>query len=214
MSVWTVLVAAGSGARFGRAKQYERLGRTRVIERSLGTAAAVSAGVVVVTPAADTDALTATLTAPAAVELRVVAGGATRSASVRAGLAVVPEGATVILVHDAARPLATEALFRRVIAAVRAGAAAAVPGVAVADSLRSRQGGVVDRDQLVAVQTPQGFPAPVLREAHRGGRDASDDAALVEALGHAVVIVEGEVANFKLTTPLDLLIARAIDDAG
>ena len=140
----------------------------------------------------------------------VVAGGATRSASVRAGLAAVPDGAAVVLVHDAARPLATEALFERVVAAVRAGAAAAVPAVPVVDTIRRLDGGVVDRDLLRAVQTPQGFDAAVLRDVHRTEPDASDDAGLVEAAGGHVELVEGERENLKLTDPIDAVVAEAL----
>ena len=112
--VWTIVVAGGTGERFGSPKQYELLDERRVIDHSRGPPS-VSAGVVVVVPAADAD------------REHGVAGGATRSDSVRAGLAVPPE-ATIICVHDLARPLATVELYERVIAAVRDGAGAAIPG--------------------------------------------------------------------------------------
>jgi 2-C-methyl-D-erythritol 4-phosphate cytidylyltransferase len=138
-----------------------------------------------------------------------VAGGPTRSASVRCGLAKVPATAEVICVHDAARPLASAALYARVIEAVRHGADGAVPGVAVSDTVKQidADGQVVatfDRSSLVAVQTPQAFRASALREAHRAGSDATDDAALVEAAGGVVVVVPGEVDNRKLTESDDL----------
>ncbi|MEE1565192.1 MAG: 2-C-methyl-D-erythritol 4-phosphate cytidylyltransferase, partial [Acidimicrobiales bacterium] len=139
----------------------------------------------------------------------VVAGGATRSASVRAGLAVVPGDASIVLVHDGARPLASRGLFAAVVAAVRNGADAVVPGVPVSDSLR-RVEGAVDRTGMFAVQTPQGFPAATLRAAHAGGGDASDDATLVESNGGRVVVVEGEADNLKITRPVDLLVAREL----
>ena len=142
----------------------------------------------------------------------VVAGGATRSASVRAGLVVVPDDASIVLVHDGARPLATRNLFDAVVAAVRDGADAVVPGVPVSDSLR-RADCSVDREGMFAVQTPQGFPAATLRAAHAGGGDASDDATLVEAIGGRVVVVEGEADNLKITRPVDLLVARELLDA-
>src|SRR5262249_20821214 len=131
---------------------------------------------------------------------RVVAGGDTRSASVRAGLAAVADDAEGVVVHDGARPLAGVELFQRVIAAVRDGADAAVPGLAVSDTIRSLDGGVVDRSRLVTVQTPQAFRADALRRAHEGDPDATDDAALVEAVGGQVVVVEGEHRNIKITT--------------
>jgi len=138
----------------------------------------------------------------------VVAGGATRSASVRAGLVAVPDDASIVLVHDGARPLATRNLFDAVVAAVRDGADAVVPGVPVSDSLRTADGMVVARDGVIAVQTPQGFSAGSLRAAHADGGEASDDATLVEASGGTVVVVEGEPANLKITRPGDLDLVR------
>jgi 2-C-methyl-D-erythritol 4-phosphate cytidylyltransferase len=144
----------------------------------------------------------------------VVAGGATRSASVRAGLAAVPGDADVVLVHDAARPLAGAALFATVVEAVRSGADAVVPAVAVTDTLRRRTGGLVARDDLVAVQTPQGFRASSLRSAHVGEPEATDDASLVEAAGGKVVLVDGWPGNLKITHALDLTVAGALLAAG
>jgi len=117
-------------------------------------------------------------------------------------------------VHDAARPLASDALFERVISAVRAGADAAVPGIAVSDTLRRRDGGIVDREGVVAVQTPQAFRADVLRAAHNDEPEASDDATLVEVIGGKVVIVSGETTNFKITTAHDLMVARMLVEEG
>ena len=128
----------------------------------------------------------------------------------RAGLAAVPEAAEVIVVHDAARPLASEALFAAVVGAVRDGADAAVPGVPVTDTLRRRGGGLVDRDELVAVQTPQAFAADRLRAVHATEPEATDDASLVEAAGGRVVVVDGEPANRKITEPADLAVAAAL----
>ena len=204
--VWCIVVAGGSGRRFGGEKQFASLGGRRVIDHSVAVAAASCDGVVAVVPAGDGDGPVAQV--PDADV--VVAGGATRSASVRAGLAAVPDGAAVVLVHDAARPLATGALFERVVAAVRAGAAAAVPAVPVVDTIRRLDGGVVDRDLLRAVQTPQGFDAAVLRDVHRAEPDASDDAGLVEAAGGHVELVEGERENLKLTDPIDAVVAEAL----
>jgi 2-C-methyl-D-erythritol 4-phosphate cytidylyltransferase len=199
--VWAIVVAAGSGSRFQGSKQYQPLGGRRVLDWSLDTARAAVDGVVAVVaegrddePAADT----------------TVVGGATRSASVRAGLTAVPDGATVIVVHDAARPLAGAGLFAAVVAAVDAGADGAVPAVPVTDTLRRVDGGAVDRDTLVAVQTPQAFAAPALRAAHAGGAEATDDAGLVEAAGGRVVIVRGDPHNLKITVAEDLVIAEAL----
>ena len=208
MTVWIVVVAAGSGTRFGGPKQYELLGSSRVVDRSIATACRVADRVALVVAVDDVDELRADYrTNPAVV---VVAGGTSRSASVRGGLGAVSDDAEVIVVHDAARPLATDALFEQVIASVVAGADAAVPGVAVSDSLRRLDGGIVDRAGVVAVQTPQAFRAELLRIAHRDEPDASDDATLVEMIGGKVEIVPGESTNFKITTSHDLMVARML----
>ncbi len=204
--MWAIVVAGGSGARFGTPKQYADLGGERVLDRSVAVARAVCDGVVVVVPAADAE------------REGGVAGGPTRSASVANGLGAVPASADVICVHDAARPLASAGLYAAVIDAVLAGADGAVPGVAVTDTIkrvRSIAGGlreVVDtpvRDELVAVQTPQAFRADTLRRAHAGvgvghGAAATDDASLVEGIGGRVVVVPGEAANVKITRAEDL----------
>ena len=198
MSVWAIVVAAGSGERFGRAKQYEPLEGRRVLDHAVEACrTAVDGIVLVVLPERAGDA-------EPAVDA-VVAGGATRSASVRAGLAAVPEDAEIVVVHDAARPWASPALFRAVIAAVRDGA---VPGLPLADTVKRVDGDRVletlDRGDLVAVQTPQAFRADVLRKAHVSGADATDDAALVEQAGGTVVVVPGEPGNCKITHRDDL----------
>jgi 2-C-methyl-D-erythritol 4-phosphate cytidylyltransferase len=204
-TVAAIVVAGGAGARFGGAKQYEDLHGRRVLDWSLDAARKTCDTVVLVVPAAlvDHDEPDADV---------VVAGGETRSASVRAGLAAVPESATVVVVHDAARPLARPELFEAVIGTVRAGADAAVPGVAVVDTLRLRSGEVLDvtRDDLVAVQTPQAFGAEVLRRVHAEEADATDDASLVDAAGGSVVVVPGDPLNRKITDPVDLLIADVL----
>ncbi|MEY4173163.1 MAG: Bifunctional enzyme IspD/IspF [Actinomycetota bacterium] len=198
--ICTIVVAGGSGTRFGGPKQYETLGRQRVLDWSV--AAAHTAGdVVIVVPAADAE------------REGGVAGGATRSESVRAGLAAVPLDTTIVCVHDAARPFADADLFARVIGAVRDGADAAIPGVAVTDTIKrlDQQRIVVDtppRAELVAVQTPQAFRADALRRAHADGGEATDDAALIEAAGGRVVVVDGHPDNRKITDPADLRWAR------
>ena len=203
-SVWTVIVAAGSGTRFGGAKQYLELAGARVVDRSVAAAAQVSDGVVVVVPGGDVKAESARLAASA-----VVAGGASRAASVRNGLEAVPDDAAIICVHDAARPLAGADVYERVVEEVRSGAAGAVPVMPVTDTIRRVDGGVVDRSTLQAVQTPQAFRAELLRAAHADAADATDDASLVEAAGYAVVAVEGHPRNIKITHPDDLAAAEA-----
>ncbi len=210
--VWAIVVAAGSGSRFGSKKQFTLLSGRAIVDWALDAARAVATGVVLVVPA---DSLTPTAmplprdgpwtSRPGEV---VVAGGPSRSASVRAGLRAVPGSATIVVVHDAARPLAPPALFEAVVTAVARGADGAVPGVAVRDTVKRVAGGdVVEtlrREDLVAVQTPQAFDAEVLRRAHEPAGEATDDAALVEAIGGRVVVVAGDPANLKLTTPADL----------
>ncbi len=208
-SVWAVVVAGGTGSRFGGPKQFAPLGDETVLGRSVRVAAASTDGVVVVATVDHLDA-TSEIVQRVAPGSAVVVGGATRAASVRNGLAAVPATADLVLVHDAARPLASSALYAAVIGALVAGADAVVPAIAVVDTIRSVDGGVVDRDRLVAVQTPQGFRAGALRAAHEGAPDATDDAGLVEASGGSVVIVAGASTNLKITTPTDLVIARAL----
>jgi 2-C-methyl-D-erythritol 4-phosphate cytidylyltransferase len=207
--VWAIVVAAGTGTRFGGPKQFARLGGSSVLAREVATAAASVDGVVVVA-APELIERTRVEVASVAEHALVVAGGATRADSVRNGLAAIPDDVPVVLVHDAARPFAGRALYAAVVAAVVAGADAVVPGIAVVDTIRSLDGGTVARDRLVAVQTPQGFRAGALRAAHQGSPEATDDATLVEAIGGSVVIVPGAAANLKVTTPVDLVIAEAL----
>jgi 2-C-methyl-D-erythritol 4-phosphate cytidylyltransferase len=206
VQTWAIVVAAGGGSRFGAAKQFARLGDASVLDRAVGVARESCDGVVVVLPS-DRDW-------PAPDGVRVAVGGATRSASVRAGLASVPESVEVVVVHDAARPLASRQLFASVIAAVEAGADAAVPGLAVSDTLkRVRDDHVVEtvpRADLVAVQTPQAFRRAALEAAHATAGVDTDDAALVEAAGGVVVVVAGEPRNLKLTLVDDLELAQAL----
>jgi 2-C-methyl-D-erythritol 4-phosphate cytidylyltransferase len=174
----------------------------RVIDWSVASARQACAGVVVVLPAADLG--TAGVTGADA----ICPGGETRSGSVREGMEAVPDDAEIIVVHDAARPLARAELWLSVIDAVANGADAAVPGVPVNDTIKRRtpDGALetLDRRLLVAVQTPQAFRAAALRAAHGTGAEASDDAALVEAAGGTVVVVPGDPDNAKLTGPGDL----------
>jgi 2-C-methyl-D-erythritol 4-phosphate cytidylyltransferase len=205
--VWTIVVAAGSGLRFGSAKQFERLGDRRVVDWAVDEARRHSLGVVTVVPSGN------------AKEPHEVEGGATRSESVRRGLAAVPEEATIILVHDAARPFASASVFHRVIGAVVDGADAAVPGIPVTDTIKQVNEsdvvvGTPRRETLRAVQTPQAFRASSLRRAHAAGGEGTDDATLVENNGGEVRVVEGEHVNRKITAVDDLEWARAHVQAG
>lgn len=215
--VWAVVVAGGSGARYGRHKQFDLLAGKPVVAWSVAAARSVAGGVVLVAPAGHEGEC-----ADVGADM-VVTGGATRSASVRSGLAAVPEEVAVVVVHDAARPLASHALFAAVVEPLlqpptdgAGGVDAVVCAVPVADTLKrvgddgATVAGTVDRAGLVAVQTPQAFRAGALRRAHAAGADATDDAALVEALGGVVRVVPGEAHNVKVTLPSDLVLLEVI----
>jgi 2-C-methyl-D-erythritol 4-phosphate cytidylyltransferase len=216
--VWTIVVAGGSGRRFGGPKQFLQLAGRPVVAWSVNAARAVSDGVVLVVP--DAPSVTgqgdeSLEDDPSAGADRLVTGGPTRADSVRSGLAAVPDEAAVIVVHDAVRPLATPSVFAAVVEAVRLGRAeGAIPVLPVSDTLKRVAGGMVrsteDRDGLVLVQTPQAFVAGTLRAAHRGAGDATDDAGLLERLGATVCTVAGDPCNLKLTRPEDLALAEKL----
>lgn len=199
MIVWGILVAAGSGSRFGGPKHTVMLAgkplwqwaRDALIEGG-------AQGVVVV---GDVEG--------------GIEGGPRRQDSVAEGLAHLPPEVTHVLVHDAARPLASPALVERVVSALAAGADAVVPAIPVRDTIkRVAEGRVVetvDRTDLVAVQTPQGFTAAALRRAHDSvAVDVTDDASMAEIAGSTVVTVPGEPGNIKVTYPEDLTHAAAL----
>lgn len=202
-SVWGIVVAGGLGRRFGAVKQFELLAGRPLHEWAVEGVRSVADGVVLVVPAEYTSD-----SRLGAVADRVVCGGRTRSDSVRAGLGCVPDETAIVVVHDAVRPLASVALFRAVVDAVSGGADGAVPGLPMSDTVKLVDDGVVratlDRTTIVRVQTPQAFRAAILRRAHEGSPDATDDAALVEAAGGTVVVVPGEEGNLKITSPEDL----------
>ena len=197
--VGVIVVAAGSGTRFGRPKQFESLGRRSVAGHSVRVARECGEFTVLV------DGEGAEV---------VVTGGATRSDSVRAGVAALPERIDTVVIHDAARPLATLPLFRQVLDALSDDVAGAIPAIAVTDTLKKVVDGdvteTVDRSSVIAVQTPQAFRLDALRAAHEGQPSDTDDAAALERLGYRVVVVEGETTNLKITHPHDLTIVRAV----
>ncbi|MGH9169936.1 MAG: 2-C-methyl-D-erythritol 4-phosphate cytidylyltransferase [Acidimicrobiales bacterium] len=206
-TIWAIVVAGGRGRRFGAAKQFESFGGRQVHEWAVAGARSVASGVVLVVPAGcESDAVLGQ------VADRVVAGGESRSGSVRAGLAAVPPSTEIVVVHDAARPLASPGLWRAVVQAVRDGADCAIPGLPLSDTVKEvREGlvvGTLDRATLVRVQTPQAFGYEVLRRAHSSGAEATDDASLVEAAGGTVRVVAGEESNIKITSPADLAYAE------
>jgi 2-C-methyl-D-erythritol 4-phosphate cytidylyltransferase len=209
-AVWAIVLGGGSGARFGGAKQFERLAGASLLARSVAAAATVAQGVVVVVP----DGRPPDLRTPGAT-LLVAAAGAHRAGSVRSGLAVVPRDAAIIVIADAAHPLASPGLFAAVVAAVRAGAGGALPGLPLTEAIATvaadgtRVGGLA-RDGLVMVQMPQAFRADLLRAAHAGGADGAEDSSMVAALGARVAVVPGEPTNVHVTTPEELALARRL----
>lgn len=213
-AVVAVIVAAGSSARMGSDKLWATLLDRPVIAHSLAAFAACPEvdAIVVVAPRDRHEAIRA-LGVPATRPLTCVEGGARRQDSVAAGLAAAPEAGWV-LVHDAARPLVTPAVIRRVLAAARADGAA-VPVVPLVDTVKrvadGRVEATVDRAALRAAQTPQAAAGDILRRAYAEVQaDVTDDASLLERLGIPVTAVEGDPANIKITTPPDLLVARAL----
>lgn len=220
-------MAAGSGTRLrgGAPKAFVGLdGRTILHHALRGVFAGPAAQVVVVVPEGfQGEALTDARDAAGdrADLVTIVTGGATRQTSVAAGLAALWADVETVLVHDAARALTPPAVFERVAAALEAGADAVIPAVPVVDTIKrvddtGRVVAAVDRSELAAAQTPQGFRRSVLLEAlRRADADHTDDAALVAAAGHPVITVEGDASAFKITTGSDLDRARALltDDA-
>jgi 2-C-methyl-D-erythritol 4-phosphate cytidylyltransferase len=208
-SSWAIVVAAGSGARLGadRPKAFVPLRGAPLVAASVAVLAAHPgiAGIVCAVPPGYRQV------PPLPVDARVE-GGASRAESVASALACVPASAAFVLVHDAARPLLQAALVDRVLGALAAGADGVVPALPLVDTIKRVVDGVVvetlDRSQLVAVQTPQGFPVATLRAAIAAAGDdlaaATDCAALVAALGRRVICVAGEPDNLKVTTGDDL----------
>jgi 2-C-methyl-D-erythritol 4-phosphate cytidylyltransferase len=213
MSVWAVLVAAGRGERLGdsRPKAFARLGELPLLAeplRRLDESGWIDAVVVVAPPEWEEPAILLAEEVGASKVIACVTGGDSRSASVRAGVAEVPDDAAVILVHDAARPLLPDEVIGRLLAALGDGYDGAVPVLPVTDTVKRVRDGVVDetlvRDELVSVQTPQAFAAAALRAALAGGAEGSDCASLVEANGGRIRTVEGDERLLKVTTRADL----------
>ena len=220
MEIGVIVAAAGSGTRLGRGAKalVELNGRTalaRVVELFL-TLDEVSRVVVVGPPSRLELAQREVAGLAPRKPVVVCPGGDTRQQSVRAGLKAL-EGCDYVLVHDAARPMVSAALVRRVIAAaIQTGAA--IPGVPPRDAVKRVEGGrlveSLDRTRLLLAQTPQGFAYGLLERAHFEAADAGlmgdDDAQLVAAAGHAVTVVPGEPTNVKLTTAEDLEVLEAL----
>lgn len=216
-----IVVAAGSGTRLaaGGPKAFVGIDEHTMLRHALRSVfEAPSAQVVIVAPAGrEGDALTDAIAAAADRRdlVSVVTGGASRQESVAAGLAAVWADVDVVLVHDAARALTPPAVFERVIDAVRAGAAGVLPVLPVVDTIKRVENDVVvsgvDRSELSAAQTPQGFDRAVLTAAYLAAdQEYTDDAAVVAAFGREVAVVAGDPLSFKITTPADLDRARAV----
>jgi 2-C-methyl-D-erythritol 4-phosphate cytidylyltransferase/2-C-methyl-D-erythritol 2,4-cyclodiphosphate synthase len=210
-SVGIIVVAAGSGTRLGAGlpKAFAPVGSLTVLDHALAHVPR-DAALVVVAPASHLAEATATVARYAGAAPAVaVPGGETRQQSVAAGLAALPDAVDLVLVHDAARPLVPIEVFDRVVGAVRATGGGVIPVLPVTDTVKRVEGSAVletaDRAQLVAVQTPQGFPRAELVAAYAAaGDDHTDDAALFAAAGHAVSTVAGDARGFKITTADDL----------
>lgn len=215
MTVAAIVAAAGRGERMGDEVPKALLllaGEPLIVHavRALRAARSVTE-LVVAAPPARVEQFARLL---AAYDLVVVPGGAQRQDSVRAALAALSADVDLVLVHDAARALAPAALAEAVILALRGGADAVIPVLPVADTVKrvasNRVIDTLERTDLRIVQTPQGFRRELLERAHAGPAAATDDAALVEALGQPVVTVPGADEAFKVTRPFDLLVAEAV----
>ena len=214
MSVWAILAAAGSGERLGldRPKAFASLNDRPLVAESLerlDSSDWIEGIVVAAPPEWEEPCILVAEEVAAGKVAETVTGGASRSESVRAALAEVPEGATVVLVHDAARPVVTNEMIERLITALGDGWDGAVPVLPIADTVKRLDGEAVAetlaRNGLVTVQTPQAFVAPVLRDAFAGDiADAPDCASLVEASGGRIRAVEGDPRLLKVTTITDL----------
>ena len=205
-----IIAAAGSGERFGATlpKALITLGNRTLIEHAVAALAPIASEIVIYAPAGYEKQIQELVGA----DITVVTGGTTRSDSVRAGISALTGKNKYVLVHDAARALASTQLAKNVLAALEKGEVAVIPGLELIDTVKSvdSSGHVTstpDRASLRRVQTPQGFDLEILKKAHSSGANATDDGALVEAIGHKVLIINGEDRALKITTPADLATA-------
>jgi 2-C-methyl-D-erythritol 4-phosphate cytidylyltransferase len=213
VSVWAILVAAGRGERLGQdhPKAFARLGEDPLLAeplRRLDESDWIDRIVIVAPPGWEEPAILLAEELACSKVHSCVPGGETRSESVRAGVAEVPDDVLVVLVHDAARPFLPAEVIERVLAALSDGWDGAVPGLPVVDTLKRVADGAivetVERASVYAVQTPQAFPVDVLRRAVATGAEATDCAGLVQAAGGRVTVVEGDPRLLKVTTADDL----------
>jgi 2-C-methyl-D-erythritol 4-phosphate cytidylyltransferase len=220
--VWAILAAAGSGERLGldRPKAFAPLNDRPLVAEPLERLDAsewVEGIVIAAPPEWEEPCILVAEEIAAGKVAKAVTGGETRSESVRAALDEVPEDATVVLVHDAARPLITNEVIERVITALGDGWDGAVPVLPVADTIKRIDGDLVaetiDREGLVTAQTPQAFVAPALRDAfstlQQTVTKSTDCASIVESNGGRVRAVEGDPRLLKVTTPADLALVAS-----
>jgi len=218
-ATWALIAAAGSGERLGidRPKAFAVFGERPLLAESvdrLDRCPLIDAIVVAAPPGWEEPSILLAEELTASKVVACVTGGATRAESVAAALAEVPDEALVVLVHDAARPLVDDAVVERLLVTLGEGFEGAVPALALADTLKRVEAGViaetVDRTNLVAAQTPQAFLAPALRRAFAGDLSAASDcASLVERNGGRVAVVEGDPKLLKVTTPSDLALVES-----
>ncbi|HIV99724.1 MAG TPA: 2-C-methyl-D-erythritol 4-phosphate cytidylyltransferase [Candidatus Desulfovibrio intestinipullorum] len=231
---WLILLAAGQGTRLAAAagcpKQFLTVDSVPLFWLSVRTCSRVArlGGVVFVFPK-DTFESSRDLVReldrlePCGLNMAFAVGGARRQDSVASGLAVVPQSARFVLVHDAARPFFSPGLVNALLDRLEAGAQAVIPGLAVTDTIKVvNKAGLVcatpDRSTLRAVQTPQGFSRRALAEAHRTlntpENTVTDDASLMEEAGHEVLVIDGEAGNIKITNPEDLQLLKKKAETG
>lgn len=227
--VIALIAAAGQGTRLGAEvpKAYVELRGRTLLERSVRALLAsgvVDEVIVLVSPDMEPEAarIIGRIDTAGAAPIRLVHGGSERADSVWAGLQAIPDDDAVVLIHDAARALTPPAMVRGVAKRVLEGAPAAVPVVPVADTIKEVAADAVvstpDRSRLRAVQTPQAFRLPALRQANldylaeQPEFTATDDASLMEWHGERVATVPGDTLAFKITTPIDLTLAHALTE--
>ena len=211
--VAVIIPAGGSGERLGARlpKALVQVAGKTLIEHAVANMAPVAHQIFVAVPAGYEETFRELLGS----EVTLVTGGATRTASVKAALTVVDESHDYVLVHDAARALASTELATHIVDSLRAGEKAVVPGLDVKDTMKEVDSNLyatktLNRSALRIIQTPQGFDRKVLVDAHKSTDDSTDDSTLVEKIGIAIKVIPGEERALKITTPADLEIAHQI----
>jgi 2-C-methyl-D-erythritol 4-phosphate cytidylyltransferase len=217
-SVTAIIAAAGSGERLaaGVPKALIDLAGRTLVDRAVDLFADVSDQIIICAPSSHVTSLSESYAANE--KVTVVAGGSTRSLSIRNAISALAKDTKFVLVHDAARALTPISVVQRILAELKRGAEGVVPVLPLADTVKEVMGDkvvrTVDRTSLQRVQTPQGFKAQIIIDAHaaakRDGVDGTDDASLVERMGIKVSTVPGDESAFKITTTHDLDVAKAL----